>query len=164
MTSFFATTFGNVKARKRHFNHSSHQLFTVSRPRDCVSFFNVIVSSYLTAVLYIQTWMVLESPMSQHKRERVLGSRSAPWVRLQRLQFRVPGYNPYMVSLSFDEDKHCFKKPLVLNPVLVSPSQSIWKDMCPSAYLLYKHYNIKQHSKKERNYKTKPVLLFSMYV
>lgn len=52
MTSFFATTFGNVKARKRHFNHSSHQLFTVSRPRDCVSFFNVIVSSYLTAVLY----------------------------------------------------------------------------------------------------------------
>lgn len=48
----FATTFGNGEAGKRHFNHSSHQLFTVSRPHDCVSFFNVIVSSNLTAVLY----------------------------------------------------------------------------------------------------------------
>lgn len=47
----FATAFGNVEEKKRHFNRSSHQLFSVSRLLNCVLFFNVILSSNLTAVL-----------------------------------------------------------------------------------------------------------------
>lgn len=39
------------RKKKRHFNCSSHQLFTVSRPLNCVLFFNAIASSNHPAVL-----------------------------------------------------------------------------------------------------------------
>ena len=50
----------------------------------------------------IQTQTALGSPVSQHiwspNWENVPGSPSTPWVRLQRLQFEVPAYNPRMQS------------------------------------------------------------------
>lgn len=39
------------RREKRHFNRSSHQLFSVPRLLNCVLFFNVMLSNHLTAVL-----------------------------------------------------------------------------------------------------------------